>query len=86
MSDLFGRILRIAAEDARADQRMRVDVGVAEELVAIGNDAAQRTGLEARQRRARRVDFVGKHPQVARGQPAVFAALEAQLGQLRWCR
>ena len=63
---------------------MRIHIGVAQELVAIGHDPAQRARLESRQRRARGVHFVGKHPQVAGGQPAVFAALQAQLGQVGW--
>ena len=44
---LARRMRGIATEDARADQRVRIDVGVAEELVAIADDAAQRAGLRS---------------------------------------
>jgi hypothetical protein len=76
-----GRMLRVATEDARADQRVRIDVAVAEEPVAIGDDATHRAGLEALQRRTRGVDFVRKHPQVPGRKPSILAALQTQLGQ-----
>ena len=52
------RMGRVAAEDARGDQRMRIHVRIAEKLVAVGHDAALGAGLEALQLRTRRVDFV----------------------------
>src|SRR5688500_3993355 len=83
----FVRQMRGAApQDAGADQRIRVHIGIAQEFVPIRNDPAQRPRLESRQRRAGGVHFVGKHPQVAGRQTTVFAALQAQLRQLEWRR
>ncbi len=64
---LVGRVMRAAPQDSRADQRVRIHIGIAQEFVAIGDDPTQRAGLEGRQRRAGGVHFVGKHPQVASG-------------------
>ena len=75
------RIASIAAEDARADQRVRIDVSVAEEPLAIADHAAQRAGREARERRAVRVDLVAEHPQMARAEAPVFPRFQAQFGQ-----
>jgi len=58
---------------------MRIDVAVSQELTAVGNDARLRAGLEGLQRRALGVDLVGEDPQMPGGNPAIFAAFEAQL-------
>ena len=71
------REARVATEDARADERVRVDVGVAQELVAIANDAARRTWAEAGERRAVGVHLVAEYPEVPGAQAATFPRLEA---------
>ena len=79
---LAGSESGIAAEDARADQRVRIDVGVTEEPVITRHDAAQRAGLERRQRRACRVDLVAEDPEVTARDAALFPRLESQFGQV----
>jgi hypothetical protein len=69
---------RAAAQDAGADQRVRIDVGVAQEQVAIGQHARHAPDGEIGQRRGLVVHLVGEHPQVTGAQPPVLAALEAQ--------
>ncbi len=72
-------LVGIAADDARADQRVRIDVGVAQELVAVRDAAAPRApGAKRRQRRRGDVDLVAEHPQVPGADAAVLAALQAQ--------
>ena len=69
---------RTAAQDAGADQRMRIDIGVAEELIAVGHHPRHRADGKVGQRRGIVVHLVGEHPQVSGAQPPVFAALQAQ--------
>ena len=59
------RLVGLATDDAGADQRMRIDVGVAEETARCAPAAHERARLRsARQRRAGDVDFVAEHPGV----------------------
>ena len=78
---LARRVPGIATEDASADQRVRVDVGVAQEPVAVADDAAERAACEARERRALVVHLVAEDPEVPGRDAAVFAVLEAQFGE-----
>ena len=72
----------VATEDPRADERMGIDVGVAEEAVAVAHHAAGGAGRKVRERRSRRVHLVAEDPQVAGCDAAVLARLEPQLGQV----
>ena len=74
----------VAAQDARADERMRIDVRVPQELAALRLDLrADRRARSAASGVRVGIDLVAEHPQMSRGQPALFAALQAQLGG-RW--
>src|SRR5213075_2261739 len=70
----------LTPDDARGDQRARIDIGEAEELVAVGMHLDGGAGFELGQRRGGGVDFVAEDPQVAGAQPAIFAALEFEDG------
>ncbi len=78
---LARRIARVAAENARADERVRVDVRVAQEVLAVADHAAQGPGLESVERRARGVHLVAEHPEVPGAQPPALPRLQAQFGQ-----
>ncbi len=78
---LAGRVPGVAAQDAGADERMRVDVGIAQEAVAIAHDTAERPACEARERRALGIHLVAEDPEVTRGDPAVLAVLQSQFGE-----
>jgi hypothetical protein len=69
---------RTAAEDARADERVRIHIGVTEELIAVAVHPGDGTDGEAAERRRLGVDLVGEHPQVPGAQAPVFAGLQAQ--------
>jgi hypothetical protein len=62
---------------------VRIDVRVSQKFVAIRNDSNPSAWLERSQRRALRIDFIGEHPEMSGGNAPIFAALEAQLRQLR---
>ena len=70
----------IAPDDARGDQRARIDVGVPEELVLVRVHLHRGAGLELGQRSGGGVDFIAEDPQVAGAQATVFAALEFEDG------
>ena len=71
---------RIAADDARGDQRARVDVCESQELVAVGMHLHGGARLELCQRSRGGVDLIAEDPQVAGAQATVFAALEFEDG------
>ncbi len=72
------RLSRVAGQDARADERVRIDAHVAEERIARSAQLRHRADIECRERRAGGVDLVAEHPQVPRGEAPIFAALQAQ--------
>ena len=74
----------ITADDARRDERARIDVGESQELVAVGMHLHRGTGLELCQWCRGSVDFVAEDPQMAGTQATVFAALEFEDGELTW--
>ena len=85
------RLRRIPRQDARADQRVRIDVGVSEERVAVRAQLDHRARRELPKRRALRVDFVTEYPQVPGGETPLLAALQAQharvgIDRVRWGR
>jgi hypothetical protein len=75
---LVERPLGVPAHDARADERVRIHIRVAEELVAIRMHRGERARLEARERRRGGVDFVAEDPEVARADAAIFATFELE--------
>ncbi len=77
---LVDRLPGVPAQDARADERMRIDVGVADEAAPIGFHDGEITGLERRERRTIGIHFVAENPGMARGEASVLAALEAEPG------
>ena len=70
----------VTADDARRDERARIDVGESQELVAVGMHLHRGTGLELREWCGGRVDFVAEDPQMAGTQATIFAALEFEDG------
>src|SRR5207302_1161457 len=62
------RLSRVAGQDARADERVRIDAHVAEERIARSAQLRHRADIEGRERRAGGVDLVAEHPQVPRGE------------------
>src|SRR6185312_8366793 len=64
----------VPAEDARADERVRVDVGIAEELAPLRLDLREIARRERRQRRRVGIDLIAEDPQMSRGQAPLFAA------------
>src|SRR6185437_5488097 len=74
------RMFDAARNQPRADQRARIGVADADGLVVGRHHHARLARLEIRQRRTRHVDLVRKHPQVARAQARVLAALQVQRG------
>ncbi len=70
----------IAADDARRDERARIDVGESQELVAVGMHLHRGTGFELREWCGGGVDFVAEDPQMAGTQTTIFAALEFEDG------
>ena len=84
---LAGRVPRVAAKDAGADERLRVDVGVPQEPVPVAHHAAKRAAREARERGTLVVHLVAEDPEVAGRDAAVLVVLQAQLGKrgaFRW--
>ena len=79
---LVERVLDAATDQARADQRIRIDVADPDRLVAAVDDDAGLARLETAERRTLHVDLVREHPQVPGAQARVFAALEVQRGKL----
>ncbi len=69
----------VPAQDPRADERVRVDVGVPEELAALRLDLRDISRRERRERRGVGIDLIAEDPQMPRGQAALFAALQTQL-------
>src|SRR4051812_6534623 len=65
-------------DQARGNQRIRIDVAEAERLVVRVDDHADLARLELREWRALYVDLVGNHPQVPGTQTRVFVALQIQ--------
>ena len=72
---------RVASQDARADECVRVDIRVTEKAIAIADDAAQRARRKTRERRAHRVHFVAEDPEVPGRDALLFARFQAQFGQ-----
>src|SRR5690606_40677603 len=56
--------IRVTPDDARADERMRVHVSVAEELVARRVKLYEAAGLDLRERRGLIVDLVAEDPEM----------------------
>ena len=76
MSERSGGCSDIAPDDARTDQRMRIDVRVTEKLARDPRrNCTSAPVLRLQQRRAACVDFIGKHPQVAGATAPILAAL-----------
>ena len=73
------RMGRVPAHDARADECVRVDVSMSEELPALRLDLREITGRERRERCGVGIDLVAEDPQMPGDQAAFFAALQAQL-------
>ena len=69
----------VPAQDPRADERVRVDVGVPEELAAMRLDLRDISGRERRERCGVGIDLIAEDPQMPRGQATLFAALQPQL-------
>ena len=79
MSSATIELLRIAPDDARADERMRIHIGVAEKLVAARMDLrTTRPVANALSGVARGVDFVAEYPGVAGANAAIFTAFELE--------
>ena len=70
----------ILFEDARADQRMRIDVSVTKKSVAVRPQLCQCAGSKRGQGRAVGVDLIAEHPQMPRSETALLATLQAQDG------
>jgi hypothetical protein len=56
---------RIAPDDSRRDQRARIHVCIAEELIAVGQHLHRGARLELCQRRGGRIHFIAEDPQMA---------------------
>ena len=74
------RVFQPARNEARADQRIRIDVADTDRLGRMVDDDAEVTRREAGQRRALDVDLVGEHPQMSGAQARILAFLEEQRG------
>src|SRR5215475_11633660 len=68
----------VTPNNARANQRVRIDVGVTEKLAAVRLHLHQCTRWERGQGRAGRIDLIAEHPHMSRRNPPVLAALKAQ--------
>jgi hypothetical protein len=79
-------IQRVAAaiDQARRDQGVRIDVAGTDRLAARIHDRHRIARLEPVQRRARHIDFVAEHPQMAGAQAPFLAALEHQDRIIGW--
>ena len=75
--------MRPGLEQARADQRLRIDVGEPKRPIVVRQHAHQLARLELRQRRLPRVDLIAEYPQMSGVQAAIFVAFQAQGRQLR---
>ena len=73
------RLVGLAADDARGDERSRVDVGRPDGAPVGGADLCGLARRERRQRGALHVHFVAENPQVPRPQAAVFIFFEEKL-------
>src|SRR6185437_7144457 len=70
---------RVTAEDSRADERVRIDVGVAQKLAALRPDLRWISRRERRERRGVGVDLIAENPEMSPGEATLFAAFQAQL-------
>jgi len=68
----------VTSNNPRANQRMRIDVGVTEKLSPVRLHLHQCTSCERSQRRTARIDLVAEHPHVTSRNPPVLAALKTQ--------
>jgi hypothetical protein len=75
------RMRGMPRNDARRDQRAGIDVGIAEELPAIGEHPREAARLAGRERRGGRIHLVAEHPKMPGAQATIFATLELQIGQ-----
>jgi hypothetical protein len=73
----------IPADDARADERVRVDIRKPQKLLTVGMNVDRGACLEADERGCRIVDLIAENPQMARPDAPVFSPLEPQHGQWR---
>ena len=73
------RLIGLAADDARGDERSRVDVGRPDGAPVGGADLRGLARRERRQRRSLHVHFVAENPQMPRPQAAVFIFFEEKL-------
>src|SRR5438034_3989001 len=77
-------MLYVTSNNSRADQCMRIDVGVTEKLPTVRLHLHQCTSCERSERRTRCIHLIAEHPHVASGDTPVLAALKTQHGQTGW--
>ncbi len=75
------RLIHVAADDARADQGVRIDIGVAEKTAVVRLQLHAIAQAQPRERRGGDVDLIAEDPQMACSQPAFLATLQAQQRQ-----
>ena len=66
-----------SADKSGADERLRIDIGGAEEFAAVGLDPHRFAGPELLQRRHLGIDFVAVNPQMPALQTSLLVTLEA---------
>src|SRR5438045_1329320 len=72
------RMSNVTSNNSRANERVRIDVGVTEKLPSVRLHLNQCSSCERRQRRTSRIDFITEHPHMPSGDTPVLAALKSQ--------
>ena len=73
----------ITSNNSRANERVWIDICVAEKLSTVRLHLHQCTSCQRCERRTGGIDFVTEHPHMPSGNPPVLAALKTQHGQGR---